>query len=1334
MRPPFPAPACPLRRALLASSLLSSLALAAAAPSGGADSVPAAPRPPGLLFSLTASQGTTADLAAPGTAEPTFASDVTVLPDGARGPGLQCGDLQRLAWRAPGNIRAQRGTLSFFWRSRYPVGPTEFPVFRVGFGDHSSWDMTWLRIDYNGHGFDAFVTDASLSRVRVSTRLPQFPQPTQWTHLAFAWDETRGVSLYVNGALAASNDTPAVLDTALDQFGPHSRIISPHQVQSDYNFTRGGDIDELRIHDRMLDAAAVAALARGEELVLAPFPARSLDDDSTRQEWWLRLGFNRTDDPPPALPEGDTVAVRKVEIHEAHDLQRWWWKAMDGIRETTWPGVYNRSRLPGRNDYFQLPDWDCYVDSGKALSFVLPDEEWNQLEFSGAAWGRLERLPAGTPPDKADQAVAEALLLERPRGQERTSHRLPMRRGGTLRFTNTEQEQPLGEISALRVAAGQAPAGSAQLSFRLGAGAVPESLYPLAEYIGGRYAADEGALLVAVPLSASLPRPSTSSPSSPVPGNAVSEFPLQASPSAAPAARPATAVVPSAAPAGGLPLVHLLVPDTWDGLSDGLDGLVLELPALHCRPTHGELLPLRLEVRDPLWPARALLDVSFSVRPGQARRLWLDLRDRLLPANKGLWLSLACASGEFRPQHLEGATLRLVFKPRVEAQVEHEIDRFTQVRDVYAMLVEERPRSPQLRLLNRFQGDLEDLLRVNPRHPLGLLYAAAGLNAPRPPYVQTPVPREIPAWAHRQVELLGRIETFINWYIDRRQSPYGDFGGGISDDVDLTNLWPGVALLGSQPGKVRRSVRALLEAAYRNGMFTNGLPTIQSDELHSYEEGINCLAQNLLLEPGNPVLLERAMETARGIESLTGVNVAGHRHIRSSYYSGTRIALEAPWGTSRPYSELVCQVPQLLVEFNGNPRARNYLLELTDGLLAHRKGARPTGAAAPSRRGAGEGGSLPSAIRFVDDAEVPATRGFSPWHMFWGAYKWTGDGRYLAPIVDGGVTSMMNVNANALDILGLRAEWGPRFASGERAIPQERRIADGRGNSALANFRNTAPGHFAWQLGGDKRVLEELYASQIETCASLEYINTEGSLWTDRVSVPTAELQRARLGGVALGRNALFPGHTVSWRFDAPATARSVALLLPDATPGAFKVIAYNLETVPVGVEMTGANVDPGVWEIVQGPDLNNDDLPETSVRSETRFERSRSLHFVLPPRTTTVLQLKLRQPGVAYWARPDLGLAREDLSRDGTALRVRVHSLGSVPTPASIVVLRSAAGAVLASAPIPALEAPVDLQPRVIELSLPLPAELDLRGARVEIDPDERIEEITRSNNEVSW
>jgi Concanavalin A-like lectin/glucanases superfamily len=1248
----------------------------------------AAPAERGLLFYLSADHGTTADFAAGGDPAPTFDYQVQVVPDGARGPALQCGDLQRLAWRAPGNIYAQRGTLSFFWRSRYPVGPTPFPIFRVGYGDHSSWDMVWLRIDYNGHGFDAFVTDASLARTRVSVSVSPFPRPDAWTHLALAWDETRGIRFYVNGRLAAKVDTTAVYNTALDQFGPFSRIISPHNVQSDYNFVRGGDVDEIRIYDRMLDDAPIATLARGEAVTDLPaLPARNLADARWRDEWWWRYGWNRPGDAPPYYA-GPAIGVRKVEIHDAYDLKRWWWKACDGIRETTWPGVFNRSRLPGRNDYFQLPDWDCYVQSGKAITFVMPDEPWNQVEISGAAWGRMELLPPGTVAENAYAAKAERVLFERPKGQEKTVHALaaPIT-GGMIRFTNVEQEEPIGELTAYNVTADREPAGSRKLAFRLGAepaAADAAGLAPLESYIRGRFASDERATLFARPAAAGA-------------GAAVAPSPTS------------------------LPLVHILIPDTWDQFTDGLDGIAIDLPALPVAPTHGGLFPLNIQVKDPLWPMRNMCDFTFSVKPGEAKTIWLDLRDRLLPPGKGLWISIAGAGADFGAASLAGAEIRLVFKPRAAALAEDTLDRFTQARDSYAMLVEEHPHSAKFNLWNRFQGDLEDLLRVDPDNRLGRQYAAVAMGWPRPPYEQPVPPEGVPLWAFRQVQLLGRVKHFVEWYIDHRQVAYGDFGGGISDDVDLANTWPGVALMGCDPDKLKLSLHRLLEAAIRDGMFSNGLPTIQADELHSYEEGIDCLSANLILDYGNPTQLERAMATERGIERITGFNAAGHRHFRTSYYNGNKMATDDPWGYAKAYSYLVLQPGQLLVDFDGNPEAKKVLLELADGLLAHRESD-------------GHGHySLPTAIHFADDQDARATRGYFPWHVFWGAWRWTGDSKYLAPILDQGVSGMMAVNANALDWLGERNSLGQRMLDGEKGRSLDTRPNDGRGSARSNAYRYTADEHFLWQLSGDKRYLEQLYAAQIEQCDLLDYINTQGSLWIDRVGVPYAELQRARLGGVALLRNALYPGHTVSWRFAAPANDESVAILIPNATRTGFKVIACNLETTPVHATMTGWNIDPGVWEITQGIDTNNDDTADQALESHTApFERSRSLDLTFAPRATTVLTFTLKTPGVPYWQRPDLGISRADVTVGTDALLVNVHSLGSVPAPESRLVFKAADGSIVSSSVIPPLPAPVDLFPRAEMVTLPLPRGTDIAGGTVVIDPDGQLLEITRINNSV--
>jgi hypothetical protein len=1252
---------------------------------GGCCSAFGATPEPGLLFYMSGDHQFTADYAAGGDPQPNFLRDIKIISDGAFGAGFECANSQLMSYWAPGNIYAERGTLSFSWRSRYPVGPTAFPIFRIGYSDHSSWDMVWLRIDYNGRGgFDAFVTDINLARIRVSYVMPSFPKPNEWVNLTLAWDETRGIRFYVNGVLAAHEDRQAVLFAGLDQFGPHSRTIGPMQVQSDYNFTRGGDIDEIRIYDRMLSDANVGALAKGIAPRQIPSLTRSLNEPAWRDEWWLRYGWNRKDDAPPYL-NADRNSVRKVEIHDAYDLKRWWWKATDGIRETTWPGVYNRSRLPGRNDYFQLPDWDCYSGSGKSVTFTMPDEIWNHVEISGSAWGNmyLENSGAG-------------LLFRRPKNQEKTFHRLmtPIR-GQKIRFENVEQEEPIGELSAYYVGTAPEPQGSAKLSYTLRTTAElnQDSVEPIRKFIAGRYTADERAMMIAVAdNSGSANRQSAI-------GNRQSS----------------------------LPLVHIAIPaEDWQNISDGLDGIAIDLPPMRVQPTHGRLFPLNIQLKDPLWLQRNMLDFSLSVKPNEAKTLWLDTRDRILPSGKGLYLTIAGASSDFGPQSLEGARVRLIFKPRKEATREHELDRFTQARDSYAMLIEEHTNNPRLNLYNRFAADVTDVLRVNPQHWLAQTYwYDSNRGHEQPAFTQPTPPDGVPLWAFRQVEQLRNLKRVVLWYIDHRQIENGEFGGGLSDDGDLTNYWPATALMGSEPEKIKASLLKEMDAFYSQGMFTNGLPTIQADELHSYEEGIQVLGQSLLLDYGDPKQLERAMETSRSLIALTGINSAGHRHIRSSYYSGLRMAEEEPWGWSKPSSILAFHPAMMLVAYNGNPQMKQIITELADGFLAHR----PKESSGSFRQSI--------AIRFSDDKEAPNNRG-NVLPIFWAAWKWTGEAKYLEPFKDQGPRALDSIPANALDSLSLRQTWGSEIAAMMNGEPgAQRRFSSPNTpnpNSQRLNApppNNNAFSHFAWQMTGDKHLLESLYASQIEASAIREYMNTEGSLWIDRIALPFSELQRARLGGIALVRNSLYPGHAVSWTFQPPASEENVGVLIPNSTPQSLKILAYNLSASPVKANMTAWDVEPGQWELVQGIDTNGDDVADGATTTNTvEFERSGAIEITLPPRVTTVLNLRLVVKGTPYWARPDLGISKDDVVRSGRRLSVVVHSLGAVETQPTTLALLDQRGKVLVSAPVPRLEAPVDLRPRRTKIVLVIPAEVRIAECSVALDPEAKMKEITRVNN----
>ncbi|MEG3147990.1 LamG-like jellyroll fold domain-containing protein [Sphingomonas sp. RT2P30] len=1250
------------RRLLAASAVL---ALVIASPAVAQDGT-------GLLFRVSADKSLTADLAM-GDPLPNFRSGVDVVPDGAIGGAARWQDDGYVAWKAPGNIRAARGTLAFFWRPRTPVGEAPFNIFRVGFADHSSWDMAFLRIDWNGHGFDAFVTDANLSRIRVSWRIDVPPAPDAWRHIAFAWDETKGVQLFVDGKPVARKEQKADLDSGLDQFGLAGRVLSPHQVQSRYHFMRGSDLDEIRVYDHMLGEGDILALADKREPGTAPAP----DGAARRQAWLHRYGWDRAAPPPLDAP---VTRIRKVEFADAKDLKQWMWKGVDGIAETTWPGVYNRSRLPGRDDYFELPDWNVYVEGGKRYDLTVPPgERFNRVELRGAAYGNLLWSDGGKP----------VTLGQRPPGVVRSVDGFAERQGGTLSFVNTMQEQPIQELWAYDVGAGAEPAGSFKLSYTVDANVSPRiaALDPLNAFIAGRYAPDERATVVAMPSSG-----------------------VKAAVGAG-AAGGAGNVVRAA---GDQPIVHVLIPASfgdaypdkplarawdygWQNLHDGLDGIAIDLPALTATPDAHGLIALNIQVKDPIWPQRDMIDVSVSVKPGEKRSLWLDLRDRIL-SNDSLYLTIASAAPDFAAQSLNGAKIRLVFKPRDAALGEHVADRFNQVKDNWGFLVEEHTASKRAALYARVHADITDLLRVDPDNALARSYWADINYRPEnmPAFVQPVAPPGMPLWAFRQLEDLKLARRFVDWWIDTRQVPYGDFGGGISDDVDLTEQWPGLALMGVQPDRINASLRALDDAVYKNGMIVNGLGYVTTDELHAYEEGLNVNAERLYLNWGEPRAIERLMDNVRGLQRVILPNAQGHMHFASNWYGGRKIYREGAWEWQKPYSFTVLHGPMLVGLYNGNAAARGMVTGVIDGWLAHGK------------QGKDGVWSYPNEINWRSDAERAGDGGgiSTPLQAAWASYRFTGDVKYLRPIegrvAKSGPGALSEMNENVFDVAPQGAAWRKALLAKASDEPFAR--------------------YTAWAATGNVAPLEQLHADAIATKAQRLYMMTEGHWWSDRVESAMDILQRERLGGVALVRNQGWPGNTVSWRFDHDDAAEKVAILLPGATPEHFRVMAYNGSDQTEAATMTSWNVTAGQWRMTRGD----------GTTEPVTLERSGAVRVSFAPHTTTSYEFTLVKAAGDVADRPDLGIGRDDVSVKGRAVTVTVHSLGAKPAVGGTVTLFGRDGYVLASAKVPNLAAPVDLLPRVATVRLNLPAGIAPQDVDVRVALPGDAAEVTRLNNVV--
>ncbi|HET6971614.1 MAG TPA: LamG domain-containing protein, partial [Phenylobacterium sp.] len=469
-----------------------------------------------------------------------------------------------------------------------------------------------------------------------------------------------------------------------------------------------------------------------------------------------------------------------------------------------------------------------------------------------------------------------------------------------------------------------------------------------------------------------------------------------------------------------------------------------------------------------------------------------------------------------------------------------------------------------------------------------------------------------------------------------------------------------------------------------------GLSTIMTDELHSYEEGINSNSEALYINWGDPKLVERLMTTVRAYDRIIKPNPAGHLHFITSWYSGAKVYSEGPWEWSKYYSYLVLHPGLLIGAYNGDPTARKFVIGLADGLLAH------------GRKAADGSWTWPVEINWRTDA----TKGVlpidsPPMQLLWGAWRFTGDQKYLQPLLTFeeklGVRALSQMNENAFDVLGKRDAWTADA------------VNRGEGEKASAFDR-----WLAWQADGDKRHLEELYGEEIRSGAQRFYTQTEGHWWSDRVELPSETLQRSRLGGVALKRNWIWPGHTVSWRFEHDAEAEQVAILVSGATPSKFKVEAFNTTDHAVRAGMTGWNVTAGEWRMSSG----------AGVRTFP-FEKSAGVELTFAPGQNT-WTFELAKVGPPVEGRPDLGIGPEDVVRKGRSLAVTVHSLGAADTPPGSLVVEDAAGKAVTQATIPPLKAPRDLMPKTATLRLALPAEL--KGGRMRLSLPTA--EITRLNN----
>ena len=111
----------------------------------------------------------------------------------------------------------------------------------------------------------------------------------------------------------------------------------------------------------------------------------------------------------------------------------------------------------------------------------------------------------------------------------------------------------------------------------------------------------------------------------------------------------------------------------------------------------------------------------------------------------------------------------------------------------------------------------------------------------------------------------------------------------------------------------------------------------------------------------------------------------------------------------------------------------------------------------------------------------------------------------------------------------------------------------------------------------------------------------------------------------------------------------------------------------------------------------------------------------------------KLKGKGKDYNQLTDLAIDHKDITIEKGNIQVCLHNVSGKDAPRALVILTDSSGKVLSQSSSSILAAPNDLNARTTRVQLSFPEGVSLKGCRIVIDPNNEIDEIYESNNQVA-
>jgi len=1170
-------------------------------------------------------------------------------------------------FRALGNVTSRQGTISLWVKFGRALSTAHAPIISVG-GTRCSMRVRYKTV--NGHA----------GGIAFGLKQPKW-EPNRWYHFALVYDCYQGGKIYVDGKLSRRRSRWGKAEYGWQTDSQFADLLS--LAAGSY---RGSSMpimfDEVECYSQPLAADEIARLAAGKSVSERPKTERAASASAFRKHRLEELGWDLPGDYLAVkLDAPEPLHVRKVGVTSSRDVRAWRLGAVDGRRATRWPASYQGYGIANRGLHLGL-------EKGARIDYLML-----RGDFEGWVYRGLDI--AEPPKDKA------LLKLKSP--------------GKFMRLTLKEPIESDG-LSFFRV-----PPTKSEKMDNLG-----RRWWSPATYIY-----ELGMFRVGDPAEAISRAEATLYYLTPQPYEAKERWVKWALQSHyEPLDRIALKLAPEAPSNQGrlrlraLRHAHLFVPER--DTPTPMAGLRVTLsPRGLLSGTR-----VRVQVHNPVDITCNLLDLDIRLEPGATGRapkgdVVLDLQDFIIPAGQPLWITLTpernldLALGETR--------IGLLTRPREEVQVEHVRNMLNYAKDRFIHVSEPRPwghvpmKHCGERLLPFRQLDfaLVDLKRNVPRNEklFGLWAWTHPKETHDTSWLKPSAAPGAPKWALYAKEAMKKYRAFVLWWIENRQIPIGLFGSNYGDDSDLINDWLSIGLICDPDGRIADSVRRIGDYCWLEGPTMNGINRRHTDSLHAYEEGINIQPHQALLHYGNPVYLERLMESSRTVRDyLTYTLPDGKRFFKACWYGATHIDTEFERGTDILTNALMLH-PTLIVAYYSRNKGAMKLLSEWAGTWA--------GLQTDAFEKNGLKGPFPVRAKYPTGEIVGTTSrymsGYGYQSTCLGMYRMTGEEKYFTPIrtwIDNGSFSY----TTATDWMAIRDPKPYRKKIVE--------IADAVNwdalNPSMGDDSRCTYSYLAWLVTGDKKYIEPALKNSWKRIAALFPMHTWAEQSADRVAVSKTMVDRIYLGGKPGLRNRYWPSHTVSWKGFNDEFAAWVLQTRPDY----LRVWVYNFEPKPQTGELRVWGLDPGTYDVRIGPDANEDErMDSAAAPKQMALARNVPIPLTLPSRGLMLVEVKQRAKLAPQWPRPDLAVVTTDMQydRDKGGLAIVVHNVGSAPA-RDFTVTIAVDGKVVATHKVPLLEAPNDLVPRTKAFT-----QNGLRGAgrvTVAVDPDNRIAEIWEENN----